>query len=134
MMFLAMIAKKNGRVLKGGIPDKVMAARTVLRDWNSGKIPYFTRPPTDHPSNNPQNNNHQIGNVQVVSEFADAFDVTKMDTLVLDSLDNSDAMDFVEMKPHNPMTNTQDAAAHAAVQFLTGTDTTQGDAHMEEDD
>lgn len=26
---------------------------TVLRDWNSGKIPFFTSPPTIHPSSAP---------------------------------------------------------------------------------
>ena len=31
--------------MKGGIPDYVDSARLVLRDWNTGKIPYYTAPP-----------------------------------------------------------------------------------------
>jgi nuclear GTP-binding protein len=46
MTFLAMVARTKGRVLQGGIPDKVMAARLVLKDWNRGKIPYYSVPPT----------------------------------------------------------------------------------------
>ncbi|KAG7359772.1 hypothetical protein IV203_034870 [Nitzschia inconspicua] len=47
MMFLGIVAKSYGRVLKGGIPDKVGAARAVLNDWNHGKIPYYIVPPRD---------------------------------------------------------------------------------------
>merc|ERR1740139_2124810 len=58
-----------------------------------------------------------------------------MDTAVLDSLENSDAMDFVEMKPDNT-NRTHAEAAQSAVQFLTKSesDTTHSDdADMEDD-
>ncbi len=32
--FLAMLAKRFGRLKKGGIPDSNKAAKTVLQDWN----------------------------------------------------------------------------------------------------
>ena len=32
---------------QGGIPDVDLVARTVLQDWNGGKIPYFTEPPEE---------------------------------------------------------------------------------------
>jgi len=133
MIFLAMIAKRNGKVLKGGIPDKVMAARTVLRDWNSGKIPYYTRPPTVDQTTS-SSAVIEAGDVKIVSGFGEKFDVNKMDVAVLNSLDNSDAMDFVEMEPDN-LATIDATAADTAVRFLTRS-TTQSDGDdddMEED-
>lgn len=34
---------------QGGIPDLEAAAVSVLRDWNSGKIPYYSAPPAIKP-------------------------------------------------------------------------------------
>ena len=48
--FLTMLALSTGRLLKGGTPDLNAAARLVLSDWNAQKIPYFSQPPTVHPS------------------------------------------------------------------------------------
>jgi len=46
--FLRHIAAKRGKMRPGGIADKEGAARSVLQDWNSGKIPFFVLPPTAH--------------------------------------------------------------------------------------
>ncbi|KNE55475.1 hypothetical protein AMAG_01366 [Allomyces macrogynus ATCC 38327] len=43
--FLEKIARKAGRLLKGGEPDVSTAAKMVLNDWLRGKIPYFKVPP-----------------------------------------------------------------------------------------
>ncbi len=32
--FLALLAKRFGRLKKGGVPDTFKAARQVLQDWN----------------------------------------------------------------------------------------------------
>jgi nuclear GTP-binding protein len=98
MVFLAMIAKVHGRVLKGGIPDKVAAARTVLRDWNSGKIPFYTPAPvndttmmgTEDSNNNPQ--------AIIVSQMGKELDLAKLDQEVLSALKDRDEMDFVQLK------------------------------------
>jgi nuclear GTP-binding protein len=45
--FLAAVAAKRGKLAKGGVVDRVAAARSVLQDWNSGKIPFFVLPPDD---------------------------------------------------------------------------------------
>jgi nuclear GTP-binding protein len=42
--FLAALAKRV-RMMKGAELNHVLAARTLLKDWNAGKIPYFTAPP-----------------------------------------------------------------------------------------
>ncbi|EIW77743.1 P-loop containing nucleoside triphosphate hydrolase protein [Coniophora puteana RWD-64-598 SS2] len=48
--FLTMLALSSGRLLKGGTPDVLAAARHVLMDWNHQKIPYMSTPPVVHPS------------------------------------------------------------------------------------
>lgn len=35
----------SGKFLKGGIPDTSTAAKSLINDWNSGKIKYFSEPP-----------------------------------------------------------------------------------------
>merc|ERR1711865_143690 len=45
--FLVQIAEKRGRMMKGGRPDLMAAGRTVLEDWNSGKVPFYTLPPAE---------------------------------------------------------------------------------------
>lgn len=89
MMFLAMVARSYGRVLKGGIPDKIGAARAVLRDWNSGKIPYYTPAPSTK---------LVAEDAVVVKSFGTEFDVTKYDAEIFESLKDSDEMDFVQLE------------------------------------
>ncbi|CAG8732274.1 7096_t:CDS:2, partial [Cetraspora pellucida] len=44
--FLIHVARQRGKLKRGGIPDIEATARIVLQDWNSGKISYYTMPPT----------------------------------------------------------------------------------------
>jgi nuclear GTP-binding protein len=44
--FLAAVAGARGKLRKGGVPDMRAAARIVLQDWNDGRIPYYTSPPS----------------------------------------------------------------------------------------
>ena len=43
--FLSILARKAGRLLKGGEPDVDGVAKMVLNDFLRGKIPWFTPPP-----------------------------------------------------------------------------------------
>merc|ERR1719429_95572 len=43
--FLEQMAKKCGRLGKGGEPDINAVSKMVLTDWNRGKLPFFTPPP-----------------------------------------------------------------------------------------
>lgn len=43
--FLEALARKSGRLLKGGEPDRETVSKMVLNDWIRGKIPFFVRPP-----------------------------------------------------------------------------------------
>lgn len=85
--FYSLKAARMGRFKKGGVPDSVAAARSLLEDWNCGKIKYYTLPPEDE------------GQVHISSEFvtevAKEFDLDKIDTMensVLTELEK-DALD-----------------------------------------
>ena len=43
--FLSILARKGGRLLKGGEPDLDGVAKMVINDFLRGKIPWFTPPP-----------------------------------------------------------------------------------------
>ncbi|CCO28708.1 guanine nucleotide binding protein-like 2 (nucleolar) [Rhizoctonia solani AG-1 IB] len=43
--FMDALARKSGKLLKGGEPDRETVAKMVLNDWIRGKIPFFVRPP-----------------------------------------------------------------------------------------
>jgi len=136
MIFLSMVARQYGKVLKGGIPDKVLAARSVLRDWNSGKIPYYTPPPTtmdDVAESRAAGSGKEEGTAKIVSSFGAEFDVLaelkKMDDEVMKDLgDDKDEMDFVKVDP--VMEHEASKADREAVNFLTGRD--DDDMEMDE--
>lgn len=46
VQFLELLARKGGRLLKGGEPDLDSVAKMVLNDFMRGKIPWFTPPPS----------------------------------------------------------------------------------------
>lgn len=43
--FLQKLARSSGKLLKGGEADLNTAAKTLLQDWQRGRIPFFTMPP-----------------------------------------------------------------------------------------
>lgn len=75
--FLTMLALTSGRLLPGGTPNLEAAATQVLRDWNSGKIPYFTPVPEIHPSVRPSDapGAENVGETKVVDAWKPAFDL-----------------------------------------------------------
>jgi len=44
--FLTQIAKKSGKLLKNNVPDIQTVAKRLLYDWQRGKIPWYTAPPS----------------------------------------------------------------------------------------
>lgn len=44
--FLIQVARKRGRLGKGGVPNLNSAAMTVITDWRDGRIPGWIEPPT----------------------------------------------------------------------------------------
>ncbi|CAL1411979.1 unnamed protein product [Linum trigynum] len=65
--FLQNVATVRGRLKKGGIVDIEAAARIVLHDWNTGKIPYYTMPPT--------RNQEEASEAKIVSELGKEFNI-----------------------------------------------------------
>ncbi|KAE9585206.1 putative nucleolar GTP-binding protein [Lupinus albus] len=43
--FLVQLCKSSGKLLRGGEPDLMTAAKMVLHDWQRGRIPFFVPPP-----------------------------------------------------------------------------------------
>ncbi|KAL9940708.1 hypothetical protein V8E36_000196 [Tilletia maclaganii] len=44
-VFLTHIARRTGKLLRGGEPDLETCAKMVLNDWIRGKVPFFVPPP-----------------------------------------------------------------------------------------
>uniref|UniRef100_A0A1D1YFX1 Nuclear/nucleolar GTPase 2 n=1 Tax=Anthurium amnicola TaxID=1678845 RepID=A0A1D1YFX1_9ARAE len=51
--FLVQLCKSSGRLLKGGEPDLMTAAKMILQDWQRGRIPFFIPPPEQQESVSP---------------------------------------------------------------------------------
>eukprot|EP00560_Eucampia_antarctica_P000441 CAMPEP_0197831890 /NCGR_PEP_ID=MMETSP1437-20131217/12584_1 /TAXON_ID=49252 ORGANISM="Eucampia antarctica, Strain CCMP1452" /NCGR_SAMPLE_ID=MMETSP1437 /ASSEMBLY_ACC=CAM_ASM_001096 /LENGTH=530 /DNA_ID=CAMNT_0043435009 /DNA_START=65 /DNA_END=1657 /DNA_ORIENTATION=+ len=98
-MFLALMSKQFGKIKKGGIPDKIGTARSILRDWNTGKIPYYTPPPDPTSATDKTTRADAPSGAKIVSSFASEFNVlySKMDAEVLQGDDDKDEMDFVQL-------------------------------------
>jgi len=75
--FLAQLAMASGRLLRGGVPDFENAARILIRDWNSQKLPYFTEVPDNHTSNLPEMRlEEDVEEAMVITgDMAPAFDI-----------------------------------------------------------
>lgn len=85
--FLVQVARSRGRVKKGGVPDLISAARGVLRDWNVGKVPYYTVPPAVPLVSAPaetgardvdMEGEGRVGSSAIVSELAPEFDLDRV--------------------------------------------------------
>ncbi|KAK9093347.1 hypothetical protein Syun_028258 [Stephania yunnanensis] len=48
--FLVQLCKLSGKLLKGGEPDLMTAAKMILHDWQRGRIPFFVPPPQENES------------------------------------------------------------------------------------
>ncbi|KAI6250082.1 Nuclear GTP-binding protein NUG1 [Erysiphe necator] len=77
MDFLVQVARKRGRLGKGGIPNIHSAGMMVLTDWRDGRIQGWTDPPnlknlTGNKNSN-SNNNITMDQKEIVSEWAAEF-------------------------------------------------------------
>jgi hypothetical protein len=72
--FLYHFATKRNKLGKGGVPDKQAAARTLLMEWNAGKIPFYTTPPVE--------TERVVGEATIVADWSKEFSI---DDVVLSS-------------------------------------------------
>ncbi|XP_016103705.1 guanine nucleotide-binding protein-like 3-like protein [Sinocyclocheilus grahami] len=77
--FLALLARRQGKLKKGGLPDTDKAAKSVLMDWTGGRISYFTHPPETHtlPTH---------VSAEIVAEMGKAFDWDELEKGNLEAL------------------------------------------------
>lgn len=71
--FIVAVAKKRGKLSKGGVPDQKAAARLILQDLNAGKIPFYVVPPKQGRSLEDKILSRE--NTKVTSEWAKEFDI-----------------------------------------------------------
>jgi nuclear GTP-binding protein len=71
--FLRNVGKVRGVLKRGGVPDVLAAARVVLNDWNGGRIPYYTTPPT---RGDAMDRKHAVS--EVVNDWGKEFDAEKV--------------------------------------------------------
>ena len=60
--FLSLIAKKYGKLKQGGRPMMETARKIVLKDWDTGKIPFQSKVPTAE--------NQSLNNSKLFSQLA----------------------------------------------------------------
>ena len=95
--FLAAVARKRGRLKRGGVADVTKASIDVLRDFAKGEVKFFVRPPAKEAS---------VNNAEIVSQLSEAFDPTKMDAEVLQ---DNDGMDLDAVALESQGTDAMDA-------------------------
>ncbi|KAJ9176560.1 hypothetical protein P3X46_011862 [Hevea brasiliensis] len=96
--FLQKVASVRGRLKKGGVVDVEAAARVVLHDWNEGKIPYYTMPPT--------RNQDEPSEAKIVSELGKEFNVDEVysgESSFIGSLKSVNDFHSVEVPPSCPI-------------------------------
>eukprot|EP01134_Creolimax_fragrantissima_P003330 CFRG3330T1 len=70
--FLVHFATKRGKLKKGGVPNIHAAAKSLLKDWNTGAIPFYTLPPVA------EHMEHAQETTTVVSGFSEEFDMAAL--------------------------------------------------------
>ncbi|KAM3911046.1 guanine nucleotide-binding protein-like 3-like protein [Leptodactylus fuscus] len=127
--FLAMLAKRQGKLKKGGTPDHEKAAKSVLMDWVSGRISYFTHPPETHtlPTHI---------SAEIVSEMGKAFDFEALEA------DNNESLSKVQSAPQGIAMESSDLTTGAGqgieeTEWLSSTEDIEappGTMEVDEDD
>lgn len=76
--FLALVARKLGRLKKGGTSDLNAAARHVLHEWNTGKLRYHTLVPEASHGEKLERSQEEV---KLVTEFAKEFDIESLEEM-----------------------------------------------------
>ncbi|XP_043706384.1 guanine nucleotide-binding protein-like NSN1 isoform X2 [Telopea speciosissima] len=98
--FLQKVATVRGKLKKGGVVDVEATARIILHDWNEGKIPYYTMPPS-------RKRDEHLEEATVVSELGKEFNVEEVykgESSFIGSLMSVEDFRHVEVPPSCPLT------------------------------
>ncbi|KAM5443473.1 GTPase required for pre-60S ribosomal subunit nuclear export and maturation [Microsporum ferrugineum] len=80
--FLSILARKGGRLLKGGEPDVNSVAKMVINDFLRGKLPWFTPPPKSAETGDEKVNGRdgRLGEMGLKRKMDDVKDDTRDET------------------------------------------------------
>jgi len=134
--FLGMLAKKMGRLKKGGVPNLNMAARKLLNDWNSGKLRYYTEPPEDETDSSMMGSEYVSS--ELVSEMGKEFDLEAIDAdqqLLIDGLPLDPLAESASVVlPQQPLNAAQtDEPIELDDEYVTDEDDDNSEGQMEVD-
>lgn len=126
--FFAKKAARMGKFRRGGVPDAEGAARSLLNDWNTGKIKYCTQPPES------ESNVHI--SASIVSAEAREFEIDNFDQMETDVLNNftvkvEDAMEITSSGPVH-MQETPDDGLISAAHIIENADDAMADSDDDE--
>lgn len=101
--FLEKLARKSGRLLKGGEPDISTMSKMVLNDWQRGKLPYFVPPPgsesdgvNDESTEEPNSSGHSETTADVTVASLESDGIKNSENGEVDSKENGDTSDDEE--------------------------------------
>ncbi|QCD94290.1 nuclear GTP-binding protein [Vigna unguiculata] len=100
--FLLKVAEAEGKLTKSGKFDVATTARIILRDWNEGKIQYYTMPPN--------RDQGEASEAKIVFEFAKEFNVDEVynnESSYIGSLKSVDDFSAVEVPSSHPLNLTE---------------------------
>lgn len=125
--FLSLLARRLGRLKKGGVPDVNRAAKTVLQHWNMGRINYYTHPPE-------QTETHVSS--EIVTQMGKEFDIDSLlsdQQKIIDSLEQTSTKHMLveSMGPANVIMTAEDVDK---VSMETGADNNEEEEGDEDDD
>lgn len=95
--FLHNVATARGKLKKGGTADIDAAARIILHDWNEGRIPYYTMPPTRDGAEP----------AKIISDLGKKFNVDEVyatESSFIENLKSSEDFQLVEVPANGPLT------------------------------
>eukprot|EP00038_Savillea_parva_P006569 m.164567 g.164567 ORF g.164567 m.164567 type:complete len:498 (+) comp12442_c0_seq1:265-1758(+) len=90
--FVMLVARRLGKIKRGGVPDYESAARMVLQDWNQGKISYYTTPPESADMSSHMS-------AAIVSQWGEEFDIEGATASEYAGLDDATMADTDEGAP-----------------------------------
>ncbi|KAI9204201.1 P-loop containing nucleoside triphosphate hydrolase protein [Polychytrium aggregatum] len=100
--FLLFVAKQRGKLKRGGIPNIDGAARSILQDWNSGRIPFYTVPPATGPAVDTHVSSAVVQSWSAEFQLPEIIEVEGKDVLSSVKAKGDHQQRFLTMQPSNP--------------------------------
>lgn len=89
--FIFQVAQKRGKLGRGGVPDCEAASKIIIKDWNDGKIEYFSDPPEVSAHDTDRG-------TDIVSSWSNEFDIDALLSEPVVEVDEAD-MGMIDQDP-----------------------------------